>query len=66
MYWQGKLSQVVPLHCRRFVHLGLASTLLLTAAVVSAEEPFFQNGKTDWKIYLSPQAVSSHHRRPLP
>jgi hypothetical protein len=34
-------------------------TLLVSFAVVQgavAEESFFQNGKTDWKIYLSPRA----------
>jgi len=56
MYRQSRLSRVVLLHCHSNIHLVLASALLLTSAVVSAGEPFFQNGKTDWKIYLSPQA----------
>lgn len=53
---QVKLSRAMRLHCHRIVHLGLAGVLLLTAAAVSAQEPFFDDGKTEWKIYLSPEA----------
>jgi len=28
----------------------------MAAAIASAQEPFFQNGRTQWKIYRSPQA----------
>ena len=37
-----------------YIRSGIAAGVLLAAA--SAQEPFFQNGKTKWKIYLSPQA----------
>ncbi|HPM80077.1 MAG TPA: DUF4838 domain-containing protein [Candidatus Anammoximicrobium sp.] len=36
--------------------LFLAALVLLAARTSLAEEMFFQDGRTDWKIYLSPQA----------
>lgn len=40
--------------CRRV--LGIAAFVLLTARLSFGSEVLFQDGRTDWKIFLSPQA----------